>query len=132
MDHSLGARQYDTSIKNDLTLKIVEPGNYILSFTQLIYEPERFLQPVRIESHSIFSSNPSKPSPENGNETFLGDIEVYRIDIKPGEVVYLGEFVFTAFAPKWINRQDELDALMAKMKHVSVKPVFRPPVIRDR
>jgi len=59
----------------------------------------------------------------------VGGIDAYRIKINAGEVVYLGEYIIANFDPKWVNRQQDLNEQMAKMKNISVTTIFRPPTL---
>lgn len=118
---------YDTSVQRGLQLTLIEPGDYVVTNTQMFYDKGPLSSRIR---DNLIATKDLSPVTGIQFDARVGGISAYRISIQPGEVVYLGEFVFTAFKPKWENRQQELDALMTQMKHVSVKPVFRPPTIR--
>ena len=66
------------------------------------------------------------------SETSVAGIIAFRFDVAAGEAVYLGEYVVGNFKPKWENQSDAFAAQMAKMRNISVTPVFRAPVLRGK
>lgn len=111
----------DTLFSDDLTVKKVDPGHYVL--IGYLHEPFSRL-------HLIDSPDKNALGGISGPAR-VGGIETYRFKIDPGEAVYLGEFVALSRRDrKWVDRGDEVKAQLLKMPNFKAPFVFRPPVLR--
>ena len=58
----------------------------------------------------------------------VGGIETYRFSVAAGEILYLGEYEVGPYKPKWVHRQQNVEAFLANLPNVKGQYVFRPPV----
>lgn len=110
----------DQPLQKGLTVKHIEPGHYIVTYINRILQSggmsfEPILSPDATRLHGV------------ADNARIGGIDAYRVKINAGEVVYLGEYIIATYKPEWVNRQQDLNEQMAKMKNISVTPIFRPP-----
>ena len=112
----------DQPLQKGLIVKHIEPGHYIVTIINRIFQFGRMtFEPISSPDASGLHGVPE--------DARVGGIDAYRIKINAGEVVYLGEYIIANFDPKWVNRQQDLNEQMAKMKNISVTPIFRPPTL---
>lgn len=110
----------DTLFSDDLTLKTIDPGHYIL--IGYLHEPFSRL-------HLIDSPDKNALGGISGPAR-VGGIETYRFKIAKGEAVYLGEFVALSRRDrKWVDRSDEVKAQLLKMPNFKAPFIFRPPTL---
>lgn len=102
-----------------ITIETVKPGYY--AAVAFLYNPGNI-------THVINTPDLNAHGLEKGAR--IGGVKAHRFKIEPGEVVYIGEFVVDAFKPKWIDRRDEVEALLNEMPHVTAPVIFRPPTER--
>lgn len=101
---------------------IIEPGHYVLTSMNLGKGLKHYNYLIDTPDKNALGGYPS--------DARIGGARSFRVKFSPGELVYVGEYVFDAFKPKWIDRRDEVEALLNEMPHVTAPVIFRPPTER--